>query len=79
MEYEKEHFWKAATKEELCSSYKTRTWDKGVKLNEWNDYCMKSKSDNIIICPKNLINNRNIKKQNRIFTKLIKTSKQYGR
>ena len=59
-------FREAATKEEQCKINLFSEWAK-IKRNheiekmrrEYNKYCPKSKSNNIIVCPKDIIKKKN--------------------
>ena len=65
--YRSKEYREATTKEELCKAPIDR-WEVGKAGNmekmkkEYNEYCLKSKSNNIIFCPEEIIKRNNDKK-----------------
>ena len=65
-EYHTEKYMEAMTKEEQCKVDLLSMWEPKEPVEkmrkEYHEYCPKSKSNNIIFCPKKIIKRKNDKK-----------------
>ena len=68
-DYHTEKYMEAMTKEEQCKVDLLSMWEPKEPVEkmrkEYHEYCPKSKSDNIIFCPQEIINR---KKGNKVFS-----------
>ena len=63
-EYDSFDFRHIASKKELCTATKYASMlENGTKTDAFADYCMKSKANNIFVCPKEKIENEIMKKE----------------
>ena len=61
-EYSSKNYREAMTKEQQCNVPLTGWDDTEEMRKEYHEYCPKSKSRNIVFCPKEIINRKNDKK-----------------